>query len=321
LEKGFSCYAAGSVAVPARNEFFFPKGTVEAMPGVDEEFFAVKVINTHVENQAAFGLPTIIGFGALVDGENGFPLLIAESTLLTALRTAAASAVATKHLASESAKRDGCVLGIVGAGAQAIPQLHAISRVARVERVLVSDLNAGNAAQFKKTAGRLGFDAEILSTREICGRADVLTTVTCKKKDGRPVVYDAWIRGDDDARGLHVNAVGGDSPGKFELEKTLLLRSKVVVDFYEQAMVEGEAQQLTREQVYAHLGEIVSGAKRGRESESEITVFDSTGFAMEDLVAYKLVRELALREGVGKEVDVVGKPSNAIDFYESYALA
>lgn len=312
LEKGFSDFASGKIKVPARHEFFFEKGTVESMPCADADFFAVKLINTHPENSYKYFLPTIIGCGALIDGKNGYPVLLLESTLLTALRTAAASAVATKYLARESE-----ILGIIGAGAQAIPQTHALSLVSKFSEVLVYDLNPKAPEQFKKTAGKLGFDVTIAeNSKDLCKKADLITTVTCKKRDGIPVVLDSWIN-----QGTHINAVGGDSPGKFELEKSLLLSSKVVVDFYEQALVEGESQQLTKEQTYGHLGEIISGSKKGRSNKQEITIFDSTGFAMEDLVTYNLIYELARESNIGKRIDIIGRPKNSFDLYESYFLS
>ena len=311
LEKGFSDFASEKIKVPARHEFFFEKGTIESMPCADEEFFAVKLINTHPENSYKYFLPTIIGCGALIDGKNGYPVLLLESTLLTALRTAAASAVAAKYLANKAE-----IFGIIGAGVQAIPQTHALSLVFRFSRVLVYDLNPKASEQFVKTASKLGLDANIAENAEsLCKKANLITTVTCKKRDGIPIVFNSWIK-----EGMHINAVGGDSPGKFELEKSLLLRSKVVVDFYDQALVEGESQQLKKEETYGHLGEIISGSKKGRSNVQEITVFDSTGFAMEDLVTYKLIYELAQELNIGKRIDIIGRPTNSFDLYESYFL-
>ncbi|MFA5049846.1 MAG: ornithine cyclodeaminase [Candidatus Micrarchaeia archaeon] len=312
IETGFLEFAKGNITVPARHEFFFKKGTVESMPCADDRFFAVKLINTHPLNSRNFNLPTIIGCGALIDGQNGFPVLLTESTLLTALRTAAASAVATKHLYYKNCES----FGIIGAGAQSIPQTHAISKVCGFSKVYISDLNPLACAQYKKSAQKLGFDAEILDSKSLCEKSDLIVSATCKARDGKPIILDNWI-----CSGKHINAVGGDSPGKFELDKNLLLRSKVVVDFYPQALIEGESQQLSKEQTYGHLGEIISGAKKGRKDQKEITIFDSTGFAMEDLATYMLVYELSRKLGTGKEIDIVGNPKNNFDLYESYFLS
>lgn len=308
LEQGFRNFSDGKIKVPARHEFFFEKGTVESMPCADQEFFAVKLINTHPENPSAYGIPSIIGCGALIDGKTGYPTLVTESTIVTAMRTAAASAIATKYLAKESES-----FGIIGAGAQAIPQMHAISLVSAFSKVYVSDVNVQAAEQFKKSASKIGFDAEAADAETLCKKAELITTATCKKRDSTPVVFDRWID-----QGKHINAVGGDSPGKFEIEKALLERSKVVVDFYDQALVEGEAQQLKKEETYCDLGTIVAGKKKGRESEDEITVFDSTGFAMEDLVTYTYLYELAEKFDIGKRISIIAKPKNPKDLYESY---
>lgn len=135
-----------------------------------------------------------------------------------------------------------------------------------------------------------------------------------QKKFTQPVVYDKWVN-----HGKHINAVGGDSPDKFELEKSLILRSKLVVDFIDQAVVEGETQQISKDGIYAHLGEIVSRKKRGRENANEITVFDSTGFAMEDLIAYQFVFDLTKKHSVGEEIELIAKPKNPKNLYESYS--
>lgn len=312
LEQGFQDFSDGKIKVPARHEFFFDKGTIESMPCADAEYFAVKLINTHPENPSTYCMPSIIGCGALIDGRNGYPVLLTESTIVTALRTAAASAVATKYLAGKAADAPQ-TFGIIGAGAQAIPQMHALSRVAKFSKVFVSDLSLASCEQFKKSASRLGFDVEITDAKNLCEKCDLITTVTCKKRDNTPVIFDNWI-----GSGTHINAVGGDSPGKFELEKSLLLRSKVVVDFYPQALVEGETQQISKEQTYCDLGEIVSGRRKGRECKDEITIFDSTGFAMEDLVTYNLLYELAGKFKFGKTIDIIARPGNPKDLYESY---
>lgn len=124
------------------------------MPCADADLFAVKLINTHPENPEVYGIPSIIGCGSLIDGNTGYPVLLTESTILTAIRTAAASTIATKHLANKSER-----FGIIGAGAQAIPQMHAISMITEFSRVYVSDLNSASAEQFCRSASKLGFDA------------------------------------------------------------------------------------------------------------------------------------------------------------------
>ena len=282
LEKGFRNFAEGKITVPARHAFSFAKGSVESMPAADAAQFAVKVVNTHPANPA-HGLPTVIAVGMLVDGATGVPLMITEGTLLTALRTAAASAIATNYLA----RKDAATLGIVGTGAQALPQLHALSLVRKIEQVYAYDIDRHALEDFVRAAKTIGTTVTPLHHQKDASEADIVVTATCATQT--PVLRNGWIRD-----GTHINAVGGDAPGKTELEKALVQRSKLVVDFIDQAVHEGEAQQVGREGIYAHLGEIVSGGKKGRAG-NEITIFDSVGFAMEDLVAYQLLYEMAHR--------------------------
>lgn len=308
LEKGFADFAKGEITVPVRHEFFFEKGSMESMPAADKNYFGVKLVNTHPENPSVYQIPTIIASGVLVDGKTGYPLLLTESTILTALRTATASAIATKYLARNNAK----VIGIIGTGAQSLAQLHAISLVRDVEKVFAFDIDSKALQDFKEAAERLGFKVELTDSETLCRNSDILVTTTCKKKDTPPVVYNSWIND-----GSHINAVGGDSPRKTELEKELVLRSKLTVDFIDQATYEGEAQQVSKNKIYAHLGEIVAGIKQGRTG-NEITIFDSVGFAMEDLITYQLVYELAMKENIGKRIKIVAKPKYPKNLYSSY---
>lgn len=288
LEQGFRDFAEGRITVPARHAFSFGTGSVESMPAADAAHFAVKVVNTHPANPAQ-GLPTVLAVGMLVDGATGVPLMITEGTLLTALRTAAASALATNYLARKNAAS----LGIIGTGAQALPHLHALSLVRDIGQVYAYDIDARAASDFRNTAARLGFSVEIRKPKEVC-TADIVVTATTSRT---PVVRTAWIH-----NGTHINAVGGDAPGKTELDRALVARSKLVVDFIGQAVCEGEAQQVGAAGIHADLASILSGKKKGRLSDKEITVFDSVGFALEDLVAYKLAYALACEAGIGRRI-------------------
>ncbi len=310
LEIGFKTFANDKIKVPARHEFFFKDGSVESMPAASKDYFGVKIVNTHPLNSQKYNIPSIIACGILVDGKNGFPLMITESTILTAIRTAIASAIATKYLS----RKDSEEVGIIGTGVQAMHQIHALSLVRNVDVVYAYDINDITLSNFLSTCKKVGFNSEKKESKKLCQRSDIIITATCKEKFTQPVVYDKWVD-----YGTHINAVGGDSPGKFELEKSLILRSKLVVDFIDQAIVEGEAQQISEDKIYAHLGEIVSGKKKGRENAKEITIFDSTGFAMEDLITYQFVFDLAKKHGIGEEIDLIAKPKNPKNLYESYS--
>ncbi len=151
LEKGFKQFAVNQIIVPARQEFYFNKCTMESMPASDRDYFSCKIVNTHLENPSKFGIPTIIASGLLVDGLTGFPIMITESTILTALRTGIASGIATKYLA----KRDSKTIGIIGNGAQALPQIHSICLVRDIKRVYAYDIDFDASKSFKNTAEKI----------------------------------------------------------------------------------------------------------------------------------------------------------------------
>jgi ornithine cyclodeaminase/alanine dehydrogenase-like protein (mu-crystallin family) len=233
LEEGFKQFAVNQIVVPARQEFYFSKGTMESMPASDRDYFSCKIVNTHLENPSKFGIPTIIASGLLVDGVTGFPLMIPESTILTALRTGIASGIATKYLA----KRDSKTFGIIGNGAQSLPQIHSISLVRDIKRVYAYDIDFEASKSFKRSDEKIFDNLDIIiasNSESVCIKSDILVTATCKEKNTLPVVYNEWIQD-----GKHINAVGGDSPNKVELEKSILERAKIIVDFIDQAVYEG----------------------------------------------------------------------------------
>jgi len=286
-----------------RPSFYYPMGVMEVMPVSDDEYYAVKIVNGHPGNPGR-GLLSVVAVGVLAEVGTGYPLMIADATLLTALRTAAASAVATKYLA----RLDSGVLGIVGTGAQSEFQCIAVSRVRPVEEVVYFDLDPRAMEKFERNM--MGFRLRRAgSAREVTEASDILITATAGR-GRRRVVRREWVR-----PGTHINAIGGDAPGKTELDPEILRSAKVVVEYLEQARVEGEIQNVGPEAVYAELWEIVSGAKPGRTSREEITVFDSVGIALEDWAALTYTYELAREHGVGLEVDLLPALSNPKDLY------
>jgi ornithine cyclodeaminase/alanine dehydrogenase-like protein (mu-crystallin family) len=281
--------------VVPRTSFQYPGGVMEAMPAGDEHWFAVKVVNGHPGNPLR-GLSTVVALGVLADAETGYPLLVADATLLTAFRTGAASAVATKYLA----RRDGKTLGIVGTGAQSEFLCFSVSRVVPVEKVVFYDVDPRAMMKFEANMSQLGFELEAAgSAREVAERGGVVITATAARGRHR-VLAREWVR-----PGVHINAVGGDAPGKTELDPRILLDAKVVVELLDQALVEGEVQNVGRDAVYAELWEVVSGVKPGRVSDEEVTVFDSVGVAFEDLAALTYLYELAEEAGAGSELELV----------------
>jgi ornithine cyclodeaminase len=312
MEEGFRDFANKRISNPPRHEFYFNRGSVEAMSASDDKFFSCKIVNTHKDNPTLHGLPTIIANGILVDGETGYPLMITGSTILTALRTGIASAIATKYLSNNDDK----TLGIIGNGAQSLPQLHAISLVRNIQNVYIYDTDRYASKSLKKSINKLfkNVDVHISShSQDVCSHSDILVTATCKDKYTHPIIKNEWV-----AEGTHINAIGGDSPNKIELDKLLIDRAKLIVDFKDQAIYEGETQQVHQSQIDSDLAAIVAGLRKGRDHEKQITIFDSVGFAMEDLQVYKLIYELAIKENMGIMMSICSIPMYSKNIYKSY---
>ena len=268
----------------------------------------VKHVGYHPSNPAARGLPTILSSLSLFDESSGHLRTVCDGTLLTAIRTGAASAVASRHLAAPDAR----TLGLVGCGAQAVSQLHALSRVLPLDLVLYADVDPAAQASFAARADRFGVALRPAPLAEIERRADVLCTVTSVAPHAGPVVaLDAcrpW---------LHVNAVGSDLPGKTELPAGFLRASLVVPDFTVQARREGESQQLEPGEIGPELHEIVAQPERWSAWRDRRTVFDSTGYALEDLAVLEVVEGLAREHGVGDEIEL---ESLGADPHDPYAF-
>ena len=287
-----------------RTSFYYPFGVVEIMPVCSKEYCAIKIVNGHPSNPER-GLLSVVATGMLIDVPTGYPLMISEATLLTAIRTAATTALATDYLS----RKDSINLGIIGTGAQSEFLCLAINRVRSIDRILAYDIDRRALEKFRKNLKRMDFNVErCSSSKEVAQGSDILTTATTCR--GRAVLAD-WI-----PEGVHINAIGGDAPGKTELDPAILKRAKIVVEYKEQALVEGEVQNVGEECIYAELWEVVAGLKKGRESREEVTVFDSVGFALEDLVILKMVYKLVKKLNLGREVNLIpglADPKNLIE--------
>jgi alanine dehydrogenase len=265
-------------------------------------YYAAKVNGNFPLNPERFGLPTIRGVVVLCDAERGRPLAVMDSMELTALRTAAATAVAAKYLARPDSK----VATVCGCGLQGRVQLKALAQVLRIEKVFAFDSDGGRAERFaREMAGELGLEAEaVADLRKAAGESDVCVTCTPSRS---PVLMRGDVR-----PGAFVAAVGADNPLKQELDPRLMASGKIVVDIPEQCAAIGdlhhalEAGAVTREDVYAELGEIITGGKPGRTSDEEIIIFDSTGTALQDAAAAAVVYEKAVRAGVGVCLNLAG---------------
>ncbi len=300
----FAAYERGDVRMPAKSYIDLPEhnGDFRSMPAyiaTDEwEAAGVKWVNSHADNPREHGLPTVMGTMIYADPETAFPLAIMDGTTLTLRRTGAAAAVATDRLAVPNASS----LGIVGAGVQSYAQLEAIAAVRPIEEVVVSDLDEERVAQFVDAfADRFAIRAGSVSE---AGHCDVLSTVT--------PVTEPIVGSDDVGAHTHINAMGADAAGKHELANELLLDATIVIDDHEQCTHSGEinvpyaAGTLTNADVHGEIGEIVVGSLAGRTAETGVTVFDSTGLAIQDVATARVVYEYADDNDNGTPFDLLG---------------
>jgi len=308
VELAFREKGLGKAQMPAKLYLFYNKykGDLRAMPSYIEELnvSAVKIVNCHPENRTRYGLPTVMATIVLVDPKNGAPLAIMGGTYVTDMRTGAAGGVAAKYLARKNSK----VVGLIGAGAQARTQLMGLlSLYEKLEEVRVWSLPDGTKEAFvAEMESRYGDVAEIIaveSLKDAVEGADIVVTITPSRK---PLVSNDWVEA-----GMHFNCIGADAPGKQELDPTILKRAKIFVDDWEQASHSGEINVpltkgiITRQNVLAEIGEVVAGLKPGRTSPNEITVFTSTGLAVQDAVTADLAYKKALAKETGQFVEII----------------
>jgi alanine dehydrogenase len=303
VEDAFAAYERGNAQMPAKSYIDLPQynGDFRSMPAYleaeDWDAAGIKWVNVHPDNPEEYDLPTVLGTMVYSDPRNAVPLAIMDGTTLTRLRTGAAAAVATKHLAVE----DATSLGIVGAGVQSYTQLEGISQVRPIEEVVVSDVSERAVAKFIDRFED-EFDVRAGSIDEAAS-CDVLSTVTPVEE---PIVSREMV-----GEHTHVNAMGADAEGKHELADELLLAAKLVIDDYAQTTHSGEinvpwtAGVLDDEDIYGELGQIVVGERPGREADDGVTVFDSTGLAIQDVAAAHVVYEHAEEKGNGYPFQLV----------------
>jgi ornithine cyclodeaminase/alanine dehydrogenase-like protein (mu-crystallin family) len=270
----------------------------------------VKMVGYHPTNPTQRRLPSVIATTSMWDTETGHLVAIADATLLTAIRTGAASGLATDLMAVDRP----ITLGVVGLGAQAVTQVHAVSRVRPIERIVAIDADVDVAATFTDRISFLEVPVEIAPPERcatIAGEVDVLCTCTSVDIGAGPVVGAADVR-----PWLHVNAVGADFPGKTELPLELLERSVVVPDVLSQCLVEGECQQLLPTAIGSDLVEIVQHPERHAGLPHVPTVYDSTGWAVQDAVALQLAVELACQRGLGNRIRLELIPHDPYNPYD-----
>lgn len=269
-------------------------GVIELMPTSNGDLYTFKYVNGHPNNPQQHKL-NVVAMGLLADTRTGYPLMISEMTLLTAFRTAATSALAAKYLAKKDVKH----IGIIGTGAQSEFQVLAQHALFNIESVRYFDIDPHAMKKFAYNLKDQSFTLIPCDhAQAVLDNVDIITTATAAKAQTH-ILENAWIK-----EGLHINGIGGDCPGKTELDKAILLRTKTVVEFLPQSKLEGEIQQVDRD-IHAELWEIVCCKKSGRTSDADITLFDSVGFAIEDFATLKFIYALSQKHNIGGKIDLI----------------
>ena len=314
LSVGFSSYNSQYTSIPVRSGFNYKKphtGLIEWMPLYNQgENIVIKVVGYHPANPNKHNLPTIVSSMSSYDTETGQLIALVDGAFATALRTGAASAVASQHLARE----DSSTLGLIGCGVQSITQLHAISRIFNLKKVLFYDTDPKALNSFVNRCKVLEVEADFIlsSIEEIAASSEILCTATSIGVGEGPLFSNL----ETNPR-LHINAVGSDFPGKIEIPLDLLKKSFVCPDFKEQAVVEGECQQLNQNDIDADIIEVVQNPELFQHIKNEISIFDSTGWALEDHIVMEMFLECASKLEIGRRIklDAVSQDvKNPYDF-------
>ncbi|MCF2904023.1 ornithine cyclodeaminase [Octadecabacter sp. CECT 8868] len=280
-------------------------GVIELMPTSDGEMYGFKYVNGHPKNTAE-GLQTVTAFGLLADVHSGYPVLLSEMTLLTALRTAAMSALAAKHLAPRGAT----TMAMIGNGAQSEFQCRAFQAICGITHVRLYDSDP--AATQKCAANLAGSGLHITSCttpEDAVQGAQIITTCTADKQNAT-VLTDNMV-----GAGVHINAIGGDCPGKTELHSDILHRSDIFVEYPPQTRVEGEIQALPEDHPVTELHNVFAGRTEGRKTDKQITLFDSVGFAIEDFSALRCILDAIQGTDFYIDLDMLADPDDPRDLY------
>ncbi|MFD1745478.1 ornithine cyclodeaminase [Rhizobium helianthi] len=280
-------------------------GVIELMPTSDGQIYSFKYVNGHPQNMKR-GLQTVTAFGLLADVPTGYPLLLTEMTLLTALRTAATSAMAARHLAPAGSK----TMAIIGNGAQCEFQALAMRAVLGIDHVKLYDLDpkATRKAEANLRATGLKISA-CASSQEAIEGAQIITTCTADK------AYATILTDNMIGTGVHINAIGGDCPGKTELHPDILMRADTFVEYPPQTWIEGEIQQMPKDYPITELWRVIAGEAKGRKDPDQITLFDSVGFAIEDFSAIRYIREKIRGTDFYQELDMIADPDDPRDLF------
>lgn len=282
-----------------------PFGVIELMPTSDGEEYSFKYVNGHPSNPAR-GFQTVTAYGMLADVDNGYPTFIAEMTLLTALRTAATSAMVARKLARPESR----TMAMIGSGSQSEFQALGFRAAMGIEDLRIFDTDPAAMEKFRRNMEPLGFKIHTASSvNEAVEGADIITTCTADKAQNKILTRDQV------APGVHLNAVGGDCPGKTELEEQIVRDSTVFVEFSPQTRIEGEIQQVEDDFPVVEFWKVLTGAESGRTSDEEITLFDSVGFAIADFSALRCVRDWTKDSDLQDYIELIADPEDPKDLF------
>ena len=308
VENAFKHKGLGKVQMPSKVYLFYEKfnGDLRTMPSYveDMDVSAVKIVNVHPDNRN-YGMRTVMALLVLINPHTGAPLAVMDATHITDMRTGAASGIASKYLAKPNPK----VLGIIGCGNQARTQMLAlITQYDHFDEVRLYDIYPEKAKalarefrrHYKEKVGKI----KAVSEAKLCVvDSDIVVTATSSRA---PIVLDEWVR-----PGTHFNCIGADAPGKQEMDPKILKRARLVIDDWDQASHSGEINvplskgELVKEDVDAEIGHIVAGLKPGRENDDQITVFCSTGLAIQDCLTAKIAYDAAMAQKIGRSMQIV----------------
>ena len=290
----------------SRHAIHFAHGVFELMPVADNSYYTYKYVNAHPANPDS-GKSSIVALGMLADVATGYPQLVCDMTILTAIRTAAMSALAAKHLAHKDSK----VLGLIGTGAQSEFQAYAMSQMFPITTIRYFDRDKAAMEKFARNLAGSGITlVACKNAEEVVRGVDILTTCICEKAQVQLFSY-AAVKANDH---LFINAIGGDCPGKTELDPEILRNARIVVEFYEQTKREGEIQNLEGETVCDEMWEIVQGKRTGRTDIDRIIVFDSVGFALADFSMLRMLYE----RGIGCEIALLPELKDPKDLFSMF---
>jgi ornithine cyclodeaminase len=281
------------------------EGVIELMPAADDAIYAFKYVNGHPSNTRT-GRQTVTAFGVLAEVATGYPLLLTEMTILTALRTAATSALAARHLAPAGA----ATMAIIGNGAQSEFQAIGFKALLGIEAVRLYDIDPAASRKCARNLAGTGIRVTICdSAQEAIEGAQIVTTVTADKQ------YATILTDNMVGEGIHINAVGGDCPGKTELHRDILLRSSIFVEYEPQSRIEGEIQQLATDHPVTELWQVIASLAPGRRAPGDITLFDSVGFAIEDFSALRYVHARLADYPFFAKLDLLADPDDPRDLF------